>query len=165
MSWPPGYVLFSWDASSSPTPKARTPKQRQGHLANVGFVSEETPHPAFPCGKETVGQESQSCWMVLGKQRPNPSSSGCVHGVHAAPPKIHMGRCARSKAPYGLPMFSIHAYHAQPYQLQDRSHIDIGTAQKTPSPSPAPAAALLPPLPQPLLDAAVFRDPQSLDCV
>lgn len=144
MSWPPGHVLFPWDASSSPKPKARMHKTEMGPPCQRGVSFGRNPSPVQEGDAGAAKPE-----LLDGAWKPTAKSFKVgvrAWGPRSAPPqKIHMGRWARSKAPYGLPMFSIHPYHARLHQLQGRSHTDLGTVHK--APSPAPAAALLPSLP------------------
>jgi len=148
------YYFPGMQASFGPTAKARTHETETGPPCQrrVCFGRNSSPDVSARQGAGGAAKPK------LGKQQPDPSSLGCTHGVHTAPQKIHMGRWTSS-------LWFSHALHPPIplYQWQGRSRIDIGTVQKDPSPSPAPA--LLPPLPQPLLDPAIFRDPQSLVCV
>lgn len=81
MSWPPGHVLFSWDASSSPTLKARM---------------HET-EPGLPCQRGVCfGRNSPSISVQEGDS--GAAQPGLLDGAWKAPARSsRLGECAESR--------------------------------------------------------------------
>lgn len=153
------FVLASWTCIISlgcklqPQAEGKDARNRDGAaLPTWGFFRKK---PLTYAGRRQWGSKARAAGWRLETNSQILQGWGACMGSTQCPPKKIQGRRARSKAPYGLPMLSIHPYHTRLHQLQGRSRIDIGTVHK--APSPAPAAALLPSLPRPLLDAALQR--------
>lgn len=108
LSWPPGGVLFSWDASSSPTLKAGMHETETGLPCQRGVCfGRNSPGISMQEGDSGAAQPGllHGAWKAADRSfRPGV----CAQGPGSTP-KNPQRRWAKFKAPCGLLMFSIHA--------------------------------------------------------